>query len=343
MNKALGALWQPPRPQYSRSSGQPRARLRSCQVARWPVIGHIYRNPGSCPLCAQCCTSSGASSMQREHRLSRNSAVKHLATAERPHARRGLRAHEDIPGAGCRRRRGSSTPMGSASDFVRVWHKLTKKAWNKLAPFDKRRFQHPVPSFQGKEYHGPQWYTEMDESTPIAPGTKHPMRKLLHLAGRAWSFITANMSGEHFAIQHGGQVPAFLKNATELVPEGELMYVIKDIDGCYPNMPKADISLALRDITQEMSREQKRTGVAVPRRGKRQPCAWKARRRRLAPVRRTLRHCGVLVAQRDRAFRGASTPPRARDPHGRPDLSRYDDRHVRMDGEGMDEYTHAAR
>ena len=104
------------------------------------------------------------------------------------------------------------------------------------------------------------------------------MRKLLHLAGRAWSFITANMSGEHFAIQHGGQVPAFLKNATELVPEGELMYVIKDIDGCYPNMPKADISLALRDITQEMSREQKRTGVAVPRRGKRQPCAWKVRR-----------------------------------------------------------------
>ena len=39
---------------------------------------------------------------------------------------------------------------------------------------------------------------------------------------RAWSFVTANMTGNHFVINHGGHVPAFLQEASELKTHGDI-------------------------------------------------------------------------------------------------------------------------
>lgn len=64
----------------------------------------------------------------------------------------------------------------------------------------------------------------------------------------------------------------------DLPEEGRLSYVIKDIESCYPRMPKATIAIAMRDTLAEIKRLSGRKGVSVPRRGGRRSCAWKARK-----------------------------------------------------------------
>jgi hypothetical protein len=54
-------------------------------------------------------------------------------------------------------------------------------------------------------------------------------------------------------IQHGGLVPTLLRKAEALTLPGEIGYIIKDISGCYPNMPKPEISLAQRDTVAELT------------------------------------------------------------------------------------------
>jgi hypothetical protein len=94
------------------------------------------------------------------------------------------------------------------------------------------------------------------------------MKKLFHLAGRAWAFLANEIQGEHFIIPHGGKVPEFLQDVTELQTKGELTYVIKDIEGCYPHMPKEIIRFAMRDMVEELKRVKQYEAVEVP--GKRQ-------------------------------------------------------------------------
>ena len=68
------------------------------------------------------------------------------------------------------------------------------------------------------------------------------MKKLFHLTGRARSFISANIPGEHFVLNHGGQLPAFFEETQNtLRPQGTMKVAIKDIEGCFPNMNKSDI------------------------------------------------------------------------------------------------------
>jgi len=101
------------------------------------------------------------------------------------------------------------------------------------------------------------------------------MRKLLGLVGRAWSFATAKMEGEHFVMHHGGQVPDFLREAEKLREYGEIGAIIRDITGCFPNMPKETIRFALRKIAQEFKQQHGYEGVTVPRWSKTKPCSWK--------------------------------------------------------------------
>ena len=39
------------------------------------------------------------------------------------------------------------------------------------------------------------------------------MKKLLHYVGRAWSFVTTQLPGEHFVINKTSEVPKFLAEA----------------------------------------------------------------------------------------------------------------------------------
>jgi hypothetical protein len=104
------------------------------------------------------------------------------------------------------------------------------------------------------------------------------MRKLFHLAGRAWAFIANEIQGEHFIIEHGGKVPAFLKEAQSLAKEGQIKYVIKDIEGCYPHMPKEVIRFAMRDIVQELQNGKQYEAVEIPSK-QTEKCKWKTKRK----------------------------------------------------------------
>ena len=60
------------------------------------------------------------------------------------------------------------------------------------------------------------------------------MKKLFHLTGRAWSFITNNLVSDNFVIKHGGLVTQYMREAeTKLQGLGEIRCVIKDIEGCF--------------------------------------------------------------------------------------------------------------
>ena len=70
-----------------------------------------------------------------------------------------------------------------------------------------RQFNVPYVILKAKNIIDPgKRQTAWNKARPIAPQTKHPMRKLFHLTGRAWSFITAHMEGQHFVLNHGGKV-----------------------------------------------------------------------------------------------------------------------------------------
>ena len=67
-----------------------------------------------------------------------------------------------------------------------------------------------------------------------------------------------------FARPNCGEVPQFLERAyRDLMPDGEVETLTYDIEGCFPNMPKEAIKLAMKDIAkQEQARGHE--GVWVP-------------------------------------------------------------------------------
>ena len=101
------------------------------------------------------------------------------------------------------------------------------------------------------------------------------MRTLLHRAGKAWHFISTHIPGEHLTINSTLEVPSLLKQATDKLKtcEGALHIEVRDIEGCYPSMPKEIIRQAARDITRKLQDIYAREGVWVPKRGKRK-CEW---------------------------------------------------------------------
>ena len=104
------------------------------------------------------------------------------------------------------------------------------------------------------------------------------MRRLMHYVGRAWSFVTARIPGEHFVINKTSQVPNFLQEAQKQVAEhGQLRMDIYDIESCYPNMPRETIRFALRDILKQMETRYGYNGVWVPKWSDTRPCAWKSK------------------------------------------------------------------
>ena len=73
-------------------------------------------------------------------------------------------------------------------------------------------------------------------------------------------------------------MPSFLKEAEKLRVHGELDFFIKDIEGCYPHMPKEVIRFGMRDITKEIQRFMGYEAVEIPRK-KTEQCRWKTGRK----------------------------------------------------------------
>ena len=162
--------------------------------------------------------------------------------------------------------------VGTEKDLIAYWKKVyTLKQWNRFAPFQKTygkksMFNMPYVLLKAKNIQKDIRAEKWAKARPIAPQTRHPMRKLFHLVGRAWSFVTSHLpSDEHFTINHGDVVPGWLReNAAELAKHGEVTCEIMDMEGCFTNMPKDPIKFGLRDLTQRIRREKGHTGVVVP-------------------------------------------------------------------------------
>ena len=158
--------------------------------------------------------------------------------------------------------------QGGARDVVKIWERHYKKmGWNKFASFRKDGgFNKPYILFKTKNVADSKIRDEKIYKTrPIAPTTKHPMRTLLRRVGRAWAFVAANMEGEHFTLNKCTDVPEFLRETEKKLGElGEIEYIIRDIEGCFPNMPKEAIRLALREEASKRIR-MGLNGVYVPK------------------------------------------------------------------------------
>jgi hypothetical protein len=171
---------------------------------------------------------------------------------------------------------------GTEQDVVRAWEVIYKRrGWNKIASYNRKGgFNKPYVLFKAKNVAPSVRAAKLMKTRPIAPGTKHPMRRLLGLVGRAWSFVTSQMSGEHMVINKCHEVPEFLQGAAKaLAPFGELGLIVRDIESCYPSMPKDAIRFGLLDITQRLRREHGFEGVTVPKFSRKKPCSWKRMQR----------------------------------------------------------------
>ena len=169
--------------------------------------------------------------------------------------------------------------QGTVKDVLNIWEKHYKKmGWQKYATFNKQKggFNKPYILFKAKNAEQKVRDKKLLKVRPIAPGTKHPMRTLLRRVGRALAFVTARLPGAHFVLNSSYEVPAFIDEAQQkLQGRGPIKSMVRDIEGCFPNMPKPAIRLALRDLLARIKREQGYDGVWVPRLSTKMPCQWK--------------------------------------------------------------------
>ena len=187
----------------------------------------------------------------------------------------------------------SKGKVGNSDDLLKHWEAHYKKCqWNKFASFSKHAaFNRPYILFKAKNIIDHTTRTQKwSKARPIAPQTKHPMKQLFHLSGKAWAFITANIPGEHFTIPHGGYVGNFLNSVEkDLGHLGQLRSQITDIEGCFPNMDKKMIREGLQTITQSITAAHGHHTVYVPKLASK-PCRWKSRAQGYVALPFTLLH-----------------------------------------------------
>ena len=170
--------------------------------------------------------------------------------------------------------------QGNEFDIKMAWKLRYKEAkWNQYGTFDtKGGFN--VPYILPKAKNVTDTSTRREKwmkARPIAPSTKHPMRQVLHRAGRAWYFISRNIPGDHFVLDKCEDVPAKMQKALQQLEhvKGQLKIANHDIEGCYPNMPKDIMKQAARWVCGKLE-QSNRVAVWVPRRG-RKPCQFSIR------------------------------------------------------------------
>ena len=178
----------------------------------------------------------------------------------------------------------TGNPPPTDNDVCKAWGKLYKKqGWQKIAPFKKTgSFNIPYVLFKAKNVTDPKIReAKIFKTRPIAPQTRHPMAALFGLSGRAWSFITAHLPGEHFVINHGGKVADFLDEVErDLKPLGDIKIELRDVEGCFSNMDKEIIRHAMRALTKEITNTTGHDAVMVPRRATSLPVKWKSKDKR---------------------------------------------------------------
>ena len=242
------------------------------------IIGPLDKNGGE--LWA-CCPRIYFKALSRNYNYDKGYEI--VYPAKLSAYRKKRYSTEELPAQICRRQQVPKNQRGTERDIVELWRKIYKeKGWDKYAKFERKGgFNQPYVLFKAKNVIEKEIREEkMEKIRPIAPGTRHPMRKLLHYVGRAWSFITAQLPyEERVVINHGGEVPNFLRKTGELRDLGEVRYKLYDIEGCYPNMPKETIRFAMRAILNEIKEKCGQEQVMVPIYSDKRKCEWKTKRK----------------------------------------------------------------
>ena len=166
---------------------------------------------------------------------------------------------------------------GTVKDIINVWRQFYKKQkWDKLARFNtKGKLGVPYALFKAKNIIDPEVRKhKWNKARPITPTFDHPMKKLLHMMGKAWYFVAKKMKGEHFIIDNTWEVPNFLDEVMATFGEEEYEAHVLDIEGCFPSMPKEKIRFAMMQLVQE-ARQEGHQGVSVPTRSKKLKCSWR--------------------------------------------------------------------
>ena len=170
---------------------------------------------------------------------------------------------------------------GTHKDLVKYWRKIyMEKQWHKYASFDNRGgFNRPYILFKAKNItdlatRRKKWR----KGRPITPQTKHPMRRLFHMSGKAWHHIAMH-SSDSLIIKHGGDLPKMYEHVNQkLGAKGDITWENMDIEGCFPNMPKEPVQLGLRDQINALKRKGYE-GVYVPKKDK-TPCEFTTKKRK---------------------------------------------------------------
>ena len=241
------------------------------------VIGPLDKNKGELWACCPTLYQRVLSKLYSEEAGYEELHVAAL-TAYRRRQYKGDELEKQI----CRTEPVTRGKKGGARDIVDLWKRIYRqRGWNRYAAFDARGgFNIPYALMKAKNVTDRAVRLEKwTKARPIAPGTRHPMRRLLHLVGRAWYFLAKrDECGDSMVIERSEDVPRFLEMATRLIGQhGPVGYVIKDIEGCYPAMPKDAIRMAMRDHIRRITRESGQRGVSVPRYSDVQKCEWRKR------------------------------------------------------------------
>ena len=88
-----------------------------------------------------------------------------------------------------------------------------------------------------------------------------------------------NLPDEHFVLNHGGKLTQFVQETNMMLSNcGRMRTTIRDIEGCFPNMPKEIIAQSAIKFTHDITENKGYDSVYVPARGNK-PCRWHTKAR----------------------------------------------------------------
>ena len=237
------------------------------------VMGPLDKNPGELWCCCPCLYEEALGALYDESTGYVEAEPRKLTSYQtKKHGR--TEVHKYVLNVGQQPPRPNQ--RGGWSDVIRAWRLLYReKGWNRFGKFDSRgRFGTPYALFKAKNVvdsaiRQKKW----KKARPIAPETRHPMKPMLHKAGRAWYFITTNVPGERLQMPKVGEVPKLLREmADRMSTVGDYDIRTFDIEGCFCAMPTDGIRAAMRELVAQFGRAG-HSGVWVPRADSK-PCQW---------------------------------------------------------------------
>jgi hypothetical protein len=147
-------------------------------------------------------------------------------------------------------------------------HAFRQFKWSKLG--------NPLQGHLSFAYVLPKDKDPVNKSRPIIPSIKHPLRRILNIAARAWCFVLVNLKFSHFNILAVKELKEFtIRTCTWAEADCNLIGVSFDIKNMYTELRHCDILNALWWLLQESRKQFKYQSVIVQKKGRQGVCFGK--------------------------------------------------------------------